>query len=72
MIFDGAKGRIVSSMDTGEYGLQPEYSEAQWGYLESGVMAYVVGFGLLHLTEMSSDLTFVRRGSLGKGALELD
>lgn len=57
----GKVGRIVCSMDTAEYGSEPAYSAAQWGYLDKGVMAEFPDFGLIHFLEPESDLKLVRR-----------
>lgn len=48
-------------MDTGEY--SAGHSEAQWGYLKSGVMIEFRQYGLIHYTVADEDLLLVERAS---------
>lgn len=43
------------------YGEEPDYSEAQWGYLQRGIMAEFPAFGLIHFVEPDPDLLLARR-----------
>jgi hypothetical protein len=55
-----AEGRVVCSVDTGEYG--DEHPESQWGYLGEGVMIDFPGrYGLIHFTEPDEDLVLILR-----------
>jgi hypothetical protein len=60
----GKRGRVVCSIDTDEYGTDPNHSKAQWAYLGEGVMVEFADFGLIHYIEPEEDLRFVRRGTL--------
>jgi hypothetical protein len=54
-----AEGRVLCSIDAGEYGAG---HEAQWGYLGRGVMIDFPGkFGLIHFTEPDEDLVLIAR-----------
>jgi len=57
----GKLGKVVSDIDGGQYGTAPEYSAAQWAYLEAGVMIEFESYGLIHYTEPEHDLLLVRR-----------
>jgi hypothetical protein len=55
-----AEGRVVCSIDTGEY--IDGHPEAEWGYLGVGVMIDFPGtYGLIHFTEPDEDLVLIAR-----------
>ena len=57
----GSPGVVVASMDTREY--SAGHSEAQWGYLKSGVMIEFRQYGLIHYIVADEDLLLVARAS---------
>jgi len=61
-----SEGRVVCSLDTREYGEEPDYSEAQWGYLQRGIIAEFPAFGLIHFVEPEHDLQLVRRAAVSR------
>jgi hypothetical protein len=60
-LWDGNRGTVVCSIDAGEY--RPDYPEAEWGYLKSGVLIKSDTFGLFHYTEADEDFEVVGDGT---------
>ena len=52
-------GVVVCSIDSAEY--RGEHSEAQWGYLERGVMIDFPLYGLMHMEQPEADLELIGR-----------
>ena len=52
-------GVVVCSIDTGEY--SDDHPEAQWGYLEKGVMIDFPNYGLIHYEAPEPDLQLIAR-----------
>jgi len=53
------RGIVVASIDTGEY--SAEHPQAQWGYLERGVLVAFPKWGLIHYEQPEPDLQLIAR-----------
>ena len=58
---DDQQGVVVCSIDTGEY--SEAYQQAQWGYLNGGVLIEFPSYGLIHYTSPDPDLRLVAHAS---------
>lgn len=58
----GLKGKIVCSIDTGEF--SDDFSSSDWSYLKIGVLAIVTGIGLVHFTNPEPGMKLIRRGDM--------
>jgi hypothetical protein len=58
---DGRLGRVVCSIDTGEY--SNAYTEAHWSYLGVGVLIEFDDIGLVHYGEPDESIRFLGRGA---------
>ena len=58
---DNLQGVVVCSIDTGEY--SEAYPQAEWGYLDSGVLIEFPSYGLIHYTSPDADLRLVAHAS---------
>jgi hypothetical protein len=57
---DGRAGQIVAIMEHGQY--SQAYPEADWSYLETGVLWENVELGLVHIPSLTeADVVFIRR-----------
>jgi|SRR6516162_7507614 hypothetical protein len=59
------QGIVVCSIDTGEY--SDAYPQAQWGYLDAGILIEFPSYGLIHYKEPEAGLRLVAHAS-GLGA----
>jgi hypothetical protein len=57
----GEEGIVVCSIDTGEY--SEVYPQAQWGYLDSGVLIKFPSYGLIHYEEPELGLRLIAHAS---------
>jgi hypothetical protein len=60
-LWSGSFGRVVCSMDTGEY--TNDYPASEWSYLKSGVLVESTDVGLIHLLkqEHQGSMRLIRR-----------
>ena len=56
---DDSGGVVVASIDTREY--SAVCSEAEWAYLQKGVLVDFPRWGLIHYEEADEDLEFLAR-----------
>lgn len=60
-LWDGEHGTVVCSIDAGEY--SADYPEAEWSYLQSGVLIKSGMHGLFHYTEPDQDFEVIGSGA---------
>lgn len=58
-LWEGGVGRVVCSLDTGEFG--ESFPREQWSYLRSGVLVQAEAVGLLHYTHPDETLKLLAR-----------
>lgn len=59
-LWEGNQGTVVCSLDTWEF--SEAYPEAEWVYLNVGILIASEQAGLLHFTEPENSLRLVSRG----------
>ena len=62
-LWDGAAGRVVCSLDTGEF--SNEYQRDEWAYLGRGILILGDATGLMHCTEPKPTFRLIERAAPG-------
>jgi hypothetical protein len=60
-LWDAQYGTVVCSIDTQEF--SREYTEADWSYLNSGIIIKTDSGGIFHYTELDEDFELVDSGN---------
>jgi hypothetical protein len=58
-LWNNGVGTVVCSIDDAEY--TAEYSEADWGYLEKGILVLTETAGVIHYMEPEAEFLLVSR-----------